>query len=77
MTLKDLGALGYKIVADPSTPLWAAYAAWKKIYAELADDFGARAERADWTAIERDVLQVIGIDTLLAVERATVEKGKA
>jgi methylisocitrate lyase len=76
MTLKDLGALGYKIVADPSTPLWAAYAAWKKIYAELADDFGARAERADWTAIERDVLQVIGIDTLLAVERATVEKGK-
>src|SRR6185503_15091003 len=28
MTLKDLGALGYGIVADPSTPLWAAYAAW-------------------------------------------------
>ena len=77
MSLKDLGALGYKIVADPSTPLWAAYAAWKKIYTELADDFGARTPATDWAAVEHEVLQVIGIDTLLAVERATVEKGKA
>ena len=77
MSLKDLGALGYKIVADPSTPLWAGYAAWKTIYAELADDFGARAPKSDWTAVEHEVLQVIGIDKLLAVERATVEKGKA
>jgi methylisocitrate lyase len=77
LTLKDLGALGYKIVADPSTPLWAAYAAWKKIYAELADDFGARAPKSDWTAVEHEVLNVIDIEKLLAVERATVEKGKA
>src|SRR5439155_18779954 len=41
LTLADLGGLGYKIVADPSTPLLAAYAAWKKVYAELADGFGA------------------------------------
>jgi len=77
LTLKDLGALGYKIVADPSTPLWAGYAAWKKIYAELAEDFGARAATSDWTAVEHEVLDVIGIEKLLAVERATVEKGKA
>jgi 2-methylisocitrate lyase-like PEP mutase family enzyme len=77
MSLKDLGALGYKIVADPSTPLWAAYAAWKKIYAELAEDFGARMPKTDWTAVEHEVLRVIGIEKLLAVERATVEKGKA
>jgi 2-methylisocitrate lyase-like PEP mutase family enzyme len=77
LTLKELGALGYKIVADPSTPLWAGYAAWKKIYAELAADFGARAPQTDWTAVEHEVLQVIGIEKLLAVERATVEKGKA
>jgi 2-methylisocitrate lyase-like PEP mutase family enzyme len=74
MSLKDLGGLGYKIVADPSTPLWAAYAAWKKIYAELAEDFGARAPRTDWAAVEHEVLDVIGIEKLLAVERATVEK---
>ena len=77
LSLKDLGALGYKIVADPSTPLWAGYAAWKKIYAELAEDFGARAATSDWTAVEHEVLDVIGIEKLLAVERATVEKGKA
>jgi len=77
LSLKDLGALGYKIVADPSTPLWAGYAAWKKVYAELADGFGARAVKSDWTAVEHEVLNVIGIETLLAVERATVEKGKA
>jgi methylisocitrate lyase len=77
MTLKDLGGLGYQIVADPSTPLWAAYAAWKKIYAELADDFGARAPKTDWTEVEHEVLSVIDIETLLAVERTTVEKGKA
>jgi 2-methylisocitrate lyase-like PEP mutase family enzyme len=77
MSLKDLGALGYKVVADPSTPLWAAYAAWKKIYAELAADFGARGPTSDWSAVEHEVLEVIGIEKLLAVERATVEKGKA
>jgi methylisocitrate lyase len=77
MTLKDLGALGYGIVADPSTPLWAAYAAWKKVYAELAEDFGSRAPKSDWTAVEHEVLCVIDIEKLLAVERATVEKGKA
>ena len=77
LSLKDLGALGYKIVADPSTPLWAGYAAWKTIYAELADDFGARAAKSDWTAVEHEVLDVIGIEKLLAVERATVEKGTA
>ena len=77
MSLKDLGGLGYRIVADPSTPLWAAYAAWKKIYGELAADFGARAPRADWSNVEHEVLDVIGIETLLAVERATVERGTA
>jgi methylisocitrate lyase len=77
MSLKDLGGLGYKIVADPSTPLWAACAAWKAVYAELADGFGARAPRSDWGAVEHEVLNVIDIETLLAVERATVEKGKA
>ncbi len=77
MTLKELGDLGYKIVADPSTPLLAAYAAWKKIYEELADGFGARTRtKPDWDPVEKDMLGVIGIEKLLAIERATVEKGK-
>ena len=75
MTLKDLGGLGYKIVADPSTPLLEAFVAWKTAYAALAQDFGSAQPKADWSAVEREMLDVIGIDKLLAVERATVEKG--
>jgi 2-methylisocitrate lyase-like PEP mutase family enzyme len=76
LTLKDLGALGYRIVADPSTPLLAAYAAWKKVYEDLADGFGAKSRtKPDWGPMEKDMLAVIGIEKLLAVERATVEKG--
>jgi 2-methylisocitrate lyase-like PEP mutase family enzyme len=76
MSLKDLGALGYKIVADPSTPLLAAFVAWKKVYAELAQDFGSGQAKVDWSPAEHEMLKVIDIEKLLAVERATVEKGK-
>jgi 2-methylisocitrate lyase-like PEP mutase family enzyme len=76
MTLEELGSLGYKIVADPSTPLLAAYATWKKVYEELADGFGVgNSIKPDWSPVENDMLSVIGLETLLAVERATVEKG--
>jgi methylisocitrate lyase len=77
MSLKDLGALGYKIVADPSTPLLAAFVAWKTIYTNLMDDFGGKQPKADWSPVEHEMLDVIGIEKLLAVERATVERGKA
>jgi methylisocitrate lyase len=75
MTLRDLGTLGYKIVADPQTPLLAAYTAWKKVYQDLADGFGATiTAKADWGPVEKDMLATIDIEKLLAVERATVEK---
>jgi len=74
MTLEDLGRLGYRIVADPSTPLLAAYTAWKKVYADLTDGFGAKiTAKPDWSPIEQDLLAVIDLERLLAVERATVE----
>jgi 2-methylisocitrate lyase-like PEP mutase family enzyme len=77
MTLEDLGRLGYKIVADPSTPVLAAFAAWKKIYDDLADGFGARtAPTPGWKPLEQEMLAVIGIEKLLAIERATVETGQ-
>lgn len=75
LTLPDLGALGYKIVADPQTPLLAAYAAWRSVYQDLANGFGAAAPaKPEWAPIERDMLATIEIEKLLAVERATVEK---
>jgi hypothetical protein len=78
ITLEELGGLGYKIVADPLTPLLAAVRAWTKVYEELAAGFGARvATKPDWGPVEKDMLGVIGIEKLLAIERATVEKGRA
>jgi 2-methylisocitrate lyase-like PEP mutase family enzyme len=74
MALKELAALGYRIVADPSTPLLAGYVAWKKVYEDLAQDFGAKNAKADWGPVEQEMLSVIDIEKLLAVERATVEK---
>ena len=72
------GSLGYRIVADPSTPLLAAYATWKKVYDDLADGFGARSKtKPDWGPVEKGMVAVIGLEKLLAVERATVEKGKS
>jgi methylisocitrate lyase len=77
ITLEELGRLGFRIVADPSTPLLAAYAAWKKVYQELADGFGARiTSKPDWSPVEQDMLAVIDIEKLLAIERATVETGE-
>jgi 2-methylisocitrate lyase-like PEP mutase family enzyme len=77
LTLKDLGSLGYKIVADPSTPLLAAFVAWKKVYADLAQDFGSAQPKTDWAPVEHEMLKIIDIEKLLAVERATVEKAGA
>ncbi|HJR04729.1 MAG TPA: isocitrate lyase/phosphoenolpyruvate mutase family protein, partial [Methylomirabilota bacterium] len=74
MTLADLGALGFRIVADPSTPLLAAFAAWKKVYADLAAGFGAGGAKADWGPLEHEMLGVIELEKLLEVERRTVEK---
>jgi methylisocitrate lyase len=74
MSLADLGGLGYRIVADPSTPLLAAYEAWKAIYADLRDGFGAGRPRRDWDPLEKEMLGVIELDKLLAIERTTVEK---
>jgi methylisocitrate lyase len=76
LTLSDLGGLGFKIVADPSTPLLAAFVAWKQAYADLAGGFGAGRPKVDWAPVERELLTVIDIEKLLAVERATVEKGR-
>jgi 2-methylisocitrate lyase-like PEP mutase family enzyme len=73
MTLSDLGGLGSKIVADPSTPLLAAFGVWKKIYADLAEGFGTKPA-ADWRTLEQELLTAIDLEKLLAVERATVEK---
>jgi hypothetical protein len=58
--------------------LLAAYDAWKKVYEELADGFGANAKaKPDWSPVEQDMLGVIQPEKLLAIERATVDTARA
>lgn len=46
-------------------------------YEDLAAGLGAQhAIKPDWGPVEKDLLGVIGIEKLLAVERAMVETGK-
>ncbi|HLZ26158.1 MAG TPA: hypothetical protein VKV73_02445 [Chloroflexota bacterium] len=74
LTLQMLASFGVRIVADTGTALLAGFAAWKQVYADLADGFGANAQpRGDWSTLEKDLLGVIGLDKLLEVERTTVE----
>ena len=45
-------------------------------YTTGAQDFGSAQPKTDWSAVEHEMLGVIDIEKLLAVELATVEKGK-
>ena len=55
--------------------LLAAYAAMKSVYAHLADGFHDTSRTpADWSALQQDLHATIGLDKLLAIEKATVEK---
>ncbi len=77
MTLDDLGSMGYKIIVDV-TALTAGYAAWKSVYSDLANGFGAKQKTSvDWGPPEKDMLRTIGTEKMLEIERATVEKNKS
>jgi 2-methylisocitrate lyase-like PEP mutase family enzyme len=77
------GATGYvKVALEANLNLTEMYQAALDIRAVsslplLAQDFGAGQAMTDWSPVEHEMLDVIGIERLLAVERATVEKGRA
>jgi 2-methylisocitrate lyase-like PEP mutase family enzyme len=74
LSLQEMGDLGYRLIADPGTALLAAFGAWQQVYADLAVDFGANPKHAqDWSALEHEMLDVIGLEALLDIERRTVE----
>ena len=73
ITLDELGQLGYRIIADPQTALLAAFGAWQQVFADLAKGFGADAQVRDWVTLEHELLDAIGLEQLLEVERRTTE----
>jgi methylisocitrate lyase len=76
LSLDELGRLGYRLVCDASTPFMAMHKALRECYAAMAREAddptlgtgGAKAEQ------ER-VHATIGLEAMLAIERATVETG--
>jgi methylisocitrate lyase len=77
ITLDELGKLGYRIVADPQTALLAGFAAWKQVYADLQRGFGGDAPEREWDALEHEMLDIIGLDKLIEIERRTTEMSPA
>ena len=74
MSLDDMASLGYCILADPSTPLTAAYEAMRRVYNELAGGFTMTSRPTiEWANLQEDMHETIGLEYLLEVERRTVE----
>jgi methylisocitrate lyase len=72
----EMGALGYRILVDPVTPLLAAYEAIEAVYRGLAEGFAVTSRPPqDWAGLQEAMHGTIGLEKLLAIEKATVEKG--
>ena len=76
LTKEEMADMGWKILADPGTGLFAAYETWRNVYRELAGDFTMSARpHTDWRALEHEMHAAIDLPKLIAVEKRTVEKG--
>jgi methylisocitrate lyase len=73
----ELVKLGFRMVIDPVTPLLASYQALKNAYAEMAD-FRPHVALANGAGGPSGILNslhdTIGLDTLLQIEKRTVER---
>ena len=76
MTPEELGALGYRLIVDPATPLLAAYDAMRTSYRAMAagqsDPIAGSASQA--TDLQKAIHTTIDLDTLIDIERRTVER---
>ncbi len=76
LSLDDLGRLGYWLVCDASTPLMAMHKALRECYVAMAKgEPPPNLGRGGAKAEQEIVRETIGLEAMLAVERATVEKG--
>ncbi len=76
MTVEELGAHGCKILGDSGGPLLAGYAAWKRCYEDTIRNGMNDPELDAATAhdLEEDLFRTIGLQALIDIEKATVEK---
>ena len=77
MTLDELHAVGFRIVVDAFTLHMLVYETLKSGYDALANDgfaIGRDRTQAEWFALVDDMHDVIDIETLLEIERNSVER---
>lgn len=76
MTQAELHKIGYHLLVDASTPLMAAHKAWRECYAAMAKGEPAPNLGRGGAKAEQQLLhETIGLDSMLTIERRTVEKG--
>jgi 2-methylisocitrate lyase-like PEP mutase family enzyme len=75
LSLRDLGALGYRLVIDGVSLTLLMYEALLAGYRELArPGFAIRRRPSEWAELQGALHATIGLDHLLAIEKATVEE---
>jgi methylisocitrate lyase len=76
MSPSELAALGFKLLVDAAKPMLASFRAWKELYSATADDLSSATLTAeDARRLSAELNEAVGIEHLLEIERATVERG--
>jgi 2-methylisocitrate lyase-like PEP mutase family enzyme len=74
MSMGELGSLGYRIVVDALTPFYARQRALRLCYAALAEGRKDTTVGDEFRVEDQFVYEAVGLDTLLDIERRTVER---
>lgn len=76
MSVQELGDLGFKLLIDAARPMLASFRAWREIYESTAPDLSSSAMSSDEAKrLAEELNDAVGIEHLLEIERATVERG--
>ena len=75
LTMAELEALGIRLVVDPTTPMLAMHRALRDSYAAIMKGAADPLVGASPATEDKALKESIGLETLLEVERRTVERG--
>ena len=76
LSAQEMADMGWKIIADPQTQFLALYERSKALYREMAASFSSTAHTPEgWRALQDELHEDIDLETLLDIERRTVETG--
>ncbi len=76
ISAQEMADMGWKIIADPQTQFLALYERAKELYREMAVSFASAAHPPEgWRRLQDDLHDDIDLETLLDIERRTVERG--